>query len=401
MQLKITYLSVLAATLFTVTACNNSGGGSESKSASDTAKSNENMQTMIPDRKNFQSTIDGKKTDLYVLKNHNGMTAAITNYGGRLVSLLVPDKNGKLTDVVVGFKSVEDFEKSTEPYFGATIGRFGNRIAKGKFTLDGKQYTLYTNNGHNTLHGGKKGFQAVVWDAKQVNDSALELTYLSKDMEEGFPGNLNVKVIYSLTQDNGFRCEYEATTDKKTVINLTNHAFYNLNGEGSGSIEGHIVQIYADKFIPVDSTLIPTGKLAPVAGTPFDFKKPQSVGSRIRQNDEQLKNGKGYDHNFVLTGTNVNGLNHAATVTGDKSGVVMDVYTEEPGMQFYSGNFMASKNTFKGGSKDDFRTAFAMETQHFPDAPNQPSFPSTVLEPGKTYHTVTVYKFSTTNQTAH
>ncbi len=308
---------------------------------------------------------------------------------------LCPDKDGELTDVVVGFKSVRDYENSTEPYFGATIGRFGNRIAKGKFTLDGKQYTLFTNNGANTLHGGKKGYQAVVWDAKQLNDSTLELRYLSKDMEEGFPGNLNIKVTYSLTAGNGFRCDYEATTDKKTVVNLTNHAFFNLNGEGSGTILNHTVQIYADKYTPVDTGLIPTGKLAPVAGTPFDFTKPKTIGARIDANDEQLKNGKGYDHNFVLSGIKENGMIHAATVTGDKSGIVMNVYTQEPGLQFYSGNFMQSKNTFSDGSKDDFRTAFAMETQHFPDSPNQPSFPSTVLKPGQVYKTTSLYTFST------
>lgn len=391
MKRTINLLFALAVALLAGCNGNSTKTNSESSKDSTTDKSKSNE---MPDKKNFEATIDGKKTDLYILKNHNGMEAAITNYGGRLVSLLVPDKDGKLTDVVVGFNSVKDYENSTEPYFGATIGRFGNRIANGKFSLDGKQYTLFTNNGANTLHGGKKGYQAVVWDAKQLNDSTLELTYLSKDMEEGFPGNLNVKVTYSLTADNGFKCEYEATTDKKTVVNLTNHAFFNLNGEGSGSILNHTVQIYADKYTPVDTGLIPTGKLAPVAGTPFDFTKPTTIGERIDANNEQLKSGKGYDHNFVLNGTKVNGLNHAATVTGDKSGIVMNVYTQEPGLQFYSGNFMQSKNTFSDGSKDDFRTAFAMETQHFPDSPNQPSFPSTVLKPGDVYKTTSLYVFS-------
>lgn len=349
---------------------------------------------MLPDRKDFQSTIDGKQTDLYILKNHHGMTAAITNYGGRLVSLLVSDKTGKMTDVVVGFSNVKEYEQSSEAYYSATIGRFGNRIAKGKFTLDGKQYTLFTNNGPNTLHGGKKGFQAVVWDARQVNDSTLELTYLSKDMEEGFPGNLQVKVTYSLTSDNGFKCEYQATTDKKTVVNLTNHAFFNLNGEGSGSILNHTLQVFADQYTPVDSTLIPTGKLEPVSGTPFDFTQPHTIGERINENNEQLKNGKGYDHNFVLNANGNGGMRHAVIAIGDQSGIVMDVYTQEPGVQLYSGNFMQSKNTFKSGAKDDQRTAFCLETQHFPDSPNQPSFPSTVLEPGNEYHTVTEYKFS-------
>lgn len=350
-----------------------------------------NQATAGTDSTGFQRTIEGKTATLYHLKNSRGMTAAITNYGGRLVSLLVPDKNGKPTDVVVGFKNADDYANSTEPYFGATIGRYGNRIAKGKFSLDGKQYTLFTNNGPNTLHGGKKGFQAVVWNADQPNDSTLVLTYLSKDGEEGFPGNLNVKVVYHLTANNELKLEYEATTDKTTVVNLTNHAFFNLNGEGSGTINNHILQINASQYTPVDSTLIPTGKNLPVAGTPFDFTKPVAIGTRVEEKNEQLQNGKGYDHNFVLSGT---GMKHAATVVGDKSGIVMDVYTEEPGLQFYGGNFMQSKNTFKGGAKDDFRTAFCLETQHFPDSPNQPAFPSTVLKPGQTYQTSSVYKFS-------
>lgn len=400
MKINSISLAVISLAFTSLVACNNSTSVNEKTADSTTNNMNVNSKDTnnvnnILDKKNFETTIDGKQTDLYTLKNHNGMEADITNYGGRLVSLKVPDKNRKMTDVVVGFKSVQDFVSSTEPYFGATIGRYGNRIAKGKFSLDGKQYTLFTNNGANTLHGGKKGYQAVVWGAKQINDSTLELTYLSKDMEEGYPGNLNVKVTYSLTGDNGFKCEYEATTDKKTIVNLTNHAFFNLNGEGSGTILNHTVQIYADKYNPVDTTLIPTGKLAPVAGTPFDFTKPTTIGSRIDSANEQLKNGKGYDHNFILNAKKVNGLNHAATVTGDGSGIVMDVYTQEPGLQFYSGNFMQNKNTFKGGSKDDFRTAFAMETQHFPDSPNQPSFPSTVLKPGDVYKTNSVYVFST------
>ncbi|HXS55603.1 MAG TPA: aldose epimerase family protein [Hanamia sp.] len=391
--MKIINALFVTVLLASMSACNN--GSTNKTSTAATADSPVVKSNGAPDKKLFESTVDGKQTDLYFLKNHNGMQAAITNYGGRLVGLFVPDKDGGLTDVVVGFKSVRDYENSTEPYFGATIGRFGNRIAKGKFTLDGKQYTLFTNNGANTLHGGKKGYQAVVWDAKQLNDSTLELRYLSKDMEEGFPGNLNIEVTYSLTADNGFKCNYEATTDKKTVINLTNHAFFNLNGEGGGTILNHTVQIYADKYTPVDTGLIPSSKLAPVAGTPFDFTKPTTIGARIEANDEQLKNGKGYDHNFVLSGTKENGMIHAATVTGDKSGIVMNVYTEEPGLQFYSGNFMQSKNTFSDGSKDDFRTAFAMETQHFPDSPNQPSFPSTVLKPGQVYKTASLYTFST------
>ena len=349
---------------------------------------------MLPSESKFKTILQNKATSLYVLKNKHGLTAAITNYGGRLVSLLMPGKGKGLIDVVVGFDSVKGYETSTEPYFGATIGRYGNRIANGKFMLDGKAYNLSKNNGPNCLHGGIAGFQSVVWDAKMINSQTLELTCLSKDMEEGFPGNMQVKVIYSITEANEFKCDYYATTDKRTVINLTNHAFFNLNGEGSGTVLNHIVQIFANQYTPVDSTLIPTGIQESVSGTPFDFTKPIKMGARINDANEQLHNGGGYDHNFVLDGPRIDGMVHAAKVTGDKSGIMMDVYTMEPGLQLYSGNFMKSENTFKGGSRDDFRTAFAMETQHFPDSPNQPSFPSTVLEEGKVYHTVTVYKFS-------
>lgn len=378
-----------AASILAVAACN-----TPTKTNTDDAAAADSTAVVQLDSTKFQKEIDGKKTNLYVLKNKNGMQAAFTNYGGRLVSLLVPDSAGKPVDVVVGFDSVDGFVNSTEPYFGATIGRYGNRIAKGKFTLDGKEYTLATNNGQNTLHGGKKGFQYVVWDAAQPNPQTLVLTYLSKDGEEGYPGNLNVKVTYSLTDDNELKMDYEATTDKKTLCNLTNHAFFNLNGEGSGPILGHVLQIYADQYTPVDTTLIPLGKHADVKGTPFDFTTPETIGKRIEEPNDQLKAGKGYDHNYVLNGTEGLGMTHAATVKGDKSGIVMDIYTQEPGLQFYSGNFMQSKNVFKGGAKDDFRTALALETQHFPDSPNQPSFPSTVLEPGKTYKTSSVYKFS-------
>lgn len=342
----------------------------------------------------FETTIDGKRTDLYVLKNGHGMQASFTNYGGRLVSLLVPNKQGTLTDVVVGFKSVEDYKNSTEPYFGATIGLYGNRIAKGKFMLDGKPVTLTINNGPNTLHGGKAGFQYVVFDAVQPNDHTLQLSYLSKDGFGGFPGNVKVKVTYSINEDNELHMDYEATTDKTTVVNLTNHAFFNLNGEGSGTILNHLLQINADRYTPVDSTLIPTGIIAPVKGTPLDFTTPTLIGERINVDSAQLKYGKGYDHNYVLSGFTPGTYAHAACILGDKSKIVMNVYTLEPGLQFYSGNFMQGKNTFKNGSKDDFRTAFAMETQHFPDSPNEPSFPSTTLKPGQVYKTSSYYKFS-------
>jgi aldose 1-epimerase len=396
LHLKKIYLPSLAVALLHLIACNNQSTSSSTTDSS-TASSSDSLKSntvMIPDKKNFETTIDGKKTDLFILKNQSGITAAITNYGGRVVSLMVPDKSGKMTDVVVGFSDLDGYKKGANAYYGALIGRYGNRIGNGSFKLDGTTYTLYKNNGPNTLHGGKKGFDSEVWDAKQVNDSTLELTYLSRDMEEGFPGNLHVKVTYNLTNDNGLRIEYEATTDKKTVLNLTNHSYFNLNGVGSGTILNHLVQIYADKFTPVDSTLIPTGQLQPVAGTPFDFTKPTAIGARINDNNPQLVNGKGYDHNFVLNGARAENMNHAATVTADKSGIVMNVYTTEPGMQFYTGNFMEGANTLINGAKDDKRTAFCMETQHFPDSPNKPSFPSTTLNPGQAYHSVTKYQFS-------
>jgi aldose 1-epimerase len=374
---------ILGASILSLSAC--------SSSTKNNSMTDSTHQAKIPPASAFQSTIDGKKTDLYILKNTKGAEVAITNYGGRIVSLLVPGKNGKLTDVVEGFDSVSGFETSKEPYYGALIGRFGNRIAKGKFTLEGKQYSLFLNNGQNALHGGKPGYQSVVWDAKQLDSTTLELTYLSKDMEAGFPGNLNIKVIYKLTNDNGLIVSYEATTDKTTVINLTSHPFFNLNGAGSGTILNHKVQILADTYTPIDSTLIPTGKIDPVKGTPFDFTQLTSIGAKITEDNEQLKDGKGYDHNFVLN-------KHDATVPvaiaiGDKTGIEMEVYTDEPGLQFYSGNFMQSKNSMKYNHKDDFRTAFAMETQHFPDSPNQPNFPSTILIPGEVYKTSSEYRF--------
>lgn len=347
----------------------------------------------VLETKNFDTIMDGKKVGLYWIESQ-GIKAAFTNYGGRLIGLWVADKNGKQTDVVVGMNSARGFKTSTEPYFGATIGRVGNRIAKGQFTLEGKQYQIPINNGKNALHGGKKGFQDVVWDVNKTSENTLVFTYISKDGEQGFPGNLNVKVTYTLEADKTLKMEYQATTDKTTLVNLTNHAFFNLNGEGSGSILNHELQIYANQFTPVDEGLIPTGELKTVKNTPFDFTSKHTIGQRIETQDEQLKFGKGYDHNYVLNGTKKNGLNQAATISGDKTGITLDIYTEEPGLQFYSGNFMQGKNTFKSGAKDDFRTAFALETQHFPDAPNQPKFAPIVLKAAQKYHTVSLYQFS-------
>ncbi|WP_317041619.1 aldose epimerase family protein [Mucilaginibacter polytrichastri] len=347
----------------------------------------------VPDSAAFKATIAGKQVGLFVLKNKNNVTAAITNYGGRLVSLLVPDNKGKLTDVILGYDSLKSYQKPREPYFGAIIGRYGNRIAKGKFSIDGKAYQLDINDGVNTLHGGFKGFYAQVFDAKQLSTNELELTYVSKDGEGGYPGNLSVKVHYILTDDNALKITYEATTDKPTVLNLTNHAYFNLNGAGSKTITDNQLQINADRFTPVDNTLIPTGKLQPVKGTPFDFTAFKTIGTDIGQTDDQLKNGKGYDHNFVLNKPSLTAA--VATVKSPVTGIVMDVYTDEPGLQFYSGNFLTGdKHDGKHGAAYGYRSALCLETQHFPDAPNQPSFASTLLKPGQIYKTTTIYKFS-------
>lgn len=368
----------------------------QSENSNDSNKSlteNINLKPAALDSINFKEEIDGKEVNLYWIKNKN-IQAAFTNYGGRLVSLLVKNKNNEFVDVVVGFKSLKDYQNSTEKYFGATIGRVGNRIAKGKFSLNGKNYSIPVNDGENALHGGTKGYEDVVWTVEKANDQTLVFTYESPDMEMGFPGNLKVKVTYSVTTDNEVKMEYEATTDKTTIVNLTNHAFFNLNGEGSGTILNHMVQFNAKEYTPVDKGLIPTGKIETVIGTPFDFVIPHTIGERIKTKNVQLENGGGYDHNFVVNNKKQNGMAHVGTITGDVSGIVMNIYTEEPGFQFYSGNFMQGKNTFKSGAKDDYRTAFALETQHFPDAPNHPDFPSITLQPKAFYHTVSVYKFS-------
>ncbi|WP_342645417.1 aldose epimerase family protein [Mucilaginibacter sp. CSA2-8R] len=339
----------------------------------------------------FNKEVNGKAVHLYNLRNTNGVKAQITNYGGRLVSLLVPNKKHRPTDVIVGFSSIDGYQQSTGRYYGAIVGRYANRIAKGKFTLDGKTYQLFVNKSPNTLHGGKNGFQDAVWDARQLNSTMLELKYLSKALDQGFPGNLEVKVIYELTDDNSLKISYQAVSNQNTVVNLTNHAFFNLNGEASGSILNHQVTIKASQFTPIDSTMIPTGKYEPIVGTPFDFTKPAIIGARINEQNRQLSLAKGYDHNYVLK---THTLTEAVAVAqGDKSGVVMTVYTTEPGLQFYSGNNMKGDNLMKNGHKDERQTAFCMETQHFPDSPNQPLFPSTKLKAGSIYKSTTIYHF--------
>jgi aldose 1-epimerase len=380
-------LVLASAVSFATISCQQNNKTTENQSANSSAIS-------FLDSTTFETTLDGKAISLFKLENSKGMKASITNYGGRILSLLVPQKDGKIIDVVVGMKDLKSIKNSTDAYYGAIIGRYGNRIAKGQFTIDGKTYTSSINNGVNTLHGGKLGYHYVTWNPKLINKNTLELTYLSKDLEEGYPGNLTIKVTYSLTDDNELKIEYSAQTDKKTVLNLTNHAYFNLNGEGNGTILNHDLEIYANQFTPVDTDLIPTGKLQPVVNTPFDFNKATKIGARINDQNEQLKNGKGYDHNYVLNGKVGLGITHAASVKGDLTGIVMDVFTQEPGIQFYSGNFMNGANTFKNGAKDDFRTAFCLETQHYPNSPNQSNFPSTLLNPEQQYHTISIYKFS-------
>jgi len=343
----------------------------------------------------FGKTADGQPVDLYTLKNASGMEAQITNYGGIVTSLKVPDRNGKLDDVVLGFDDLDSYLKG-HPFFGALVGRYGNRIAKGKFSLNKVEYKLATNNGPNSLHGGLKGFDKAVWQAKEVvtkDGPALELAYLSKDGEEGYPGNLAAKVIYTLTNQNELKIDYSAQTDKDTVVNLTHHSYFNLAGAGTRDILDHVMMLNANRFTPVDSDLIPNGELRGVKGTPMDFTTPMTIGARINQDDEQLKFGKGYDHNWVLN-SGGGKLALAARVTEPTTWRVMEVYTTQPGIQFYTGNFLDGKNTGKGGKVYRHRYGFCLETQHFPDSPNHPAFPSTVLKPGETYRQTTVYRFA-------
>lgn len=348
-------------------------------------------------KKSFGKTPDGQQIDLYVLTNKSGAEAAIATLGGAVVSLKVPDRNGKFADVVLGYDSGEGYV-ADKSFFGALVGRYGNRIGRAQFEIDGNTYKLAKNNGENTLHGGVNGFNKALWSAKTHSEKggqSLELSYLSKDGEEGFPGNLKVRVTYTLTDANALVIDYSATTDKKTVVNLTNHSYFNLAGQGSGDILGHQLMIAADMFTPVDAGLIPTGELRGVVGTPFDFRQPTAIGARINQDDEQLKIGGGYDHNFVLRPPTDRKEFLAARVVEPTTGRVMEVWTTEPGVQFYTGNFLDGKVTGKGGITYPKRSAFCLETQHFPDSPNQPKFPSAVLNPGATYHTITTYKFTT------
>ncbi len=344
----------------------------------------------------FGKTAEGKQVDLYTFANAKGMKVRIMTFGGIIVSIEVPDKEGKIADVSLGFDSLDGYLQK-HPYFGALVGRYGNRIAKGKFTLDGKEYTLAVNNDVNALHGGLVGFDKKVWDAKEIDvegTPALELTYVSQDGEEGYPGNLQCKIVYSLSQDNELSIEYFAETDKATPLNLTNHAYFNLAGQGNGTILDHVMMLNADKFTPVDKTLIPTGELRPVAGTPMDFTTPARIGDRIDATDEQIQFGGGYDHNWVLN--NQSGkLELGGRVVEPTSGRVMEFFTTQPGVQFYTGNFLDGSVIGKGGNAYQRRFGFCLETQHYPDSPNHPEFPTCILKPGEQYHQKTVYKFST------
>ena len=391
MRKKFLNSAFFIAAISSIVACNNISKQKQ-KQSKDTADS---LSYTLPDSAAFNAKVDNKQVKLYTLKNKNGVEAAITNYGGRLVSLLIPDKNGKLVDVILGYENLKNYRELKENYFGALIGRYGNRIAKGKFTLDGKPYQIDVNDGRNSLHGGATGFFKKVWDGKNVNAQTLELSYLSKDGEEGYPGNLKIIVTYTLKEDNSLQIAYHATTDKPTVINLTNHAYFNLNGAGSGEgVINHLLQINADAYTPVDSTLIPTGKIETVKGGAFDFTAAKAIGKDIGIKDQQLAYGKGYDHNFVLN----KHRNDEAVVTlsSPTTGIQMQIFTTEPGVQFYSGDFLAGyyKNG-KGGVAYKYRSALCLETQHFPDSPNQPNFPSTVLTPRQVYNSVTTYSFIT------
>jgi aldose 1-epimerase len=346
-------------------------------------------------KETFGKTADGKPVDLYTLTNSNGLEVRAMTYGGIIVSIRVPDRKGKTADVVLGHDNFDGYLVNP-PYFGAIVGRYANRIANGTFTLDRVKYTLPKNDGQNTLHGGLIGFNKVIWEAKEFKSAkgvGVAFNYLSKDGEEGFPGNLKVKVSYTLTNENQLIIDYEATTDKATPLNLTQHTYFNLAGEGNGDILGHEVMLNADRFTPADKTLIPTGEIRPVKGTPLDFTTPTTIGARIDDNYEQLVIGHGYDHNFVIKRKD-NSLTLAARAREPNSGRVLEVYTTEPAVQLYSGNFLDGTLVGKQGHAYKKRDAFCLETQHFPDSPNHPDFPSTILRPGTTFRSQTVFKFS-------
>ncbi|WP_297703090.1 aldose epimerase family protein [uncultured Eudoraea sp.] len=349
--------------------------------------------TINPD--DFKAVIDGDSINLYTLTNKNGLRADFTNYGQRLIALHVPDKDGKMGDIVLGLPTLDGYMNGPKNNFGAVIGRYGNRIAKGKFSIKNTKYKLAKNNGENHLHGGNIGFDAVIWKARQTAPNKIEFTRVSSDMEEGYPGNLDVKVTYILSDNNELKISYEAITDKTTIINLTNHSYFNLKGEGKGDVNDHLMMINASAYTPVDAGLIPIGTLESVKGTPFDFTSPKTILTDLDSNNAQMVIGGGYDHNFVLNESpkNSEGLVLAARVTEPISGRIMEVYTSEPGVQLYGGNFLNGSSIGKSGNPYMKRNAFCLETQHYPDSPNQSNFPSTLLEPGDKYKSTTIYKF--------
>ncbi|WP_100610099.1 aldose epimerase family protein [Confluentibacter lentus] len=357
----------------------------------------EEMKNLVTiTKESFGTTTDSIAVDKFILKNEKGMEISIITYGGIITSWTAPDKNGEYKDIVLGFDSIHKYQMPGVPYFGALIGRFGNRIANAKFSLDGTEYTLAANDGKNHLHGGVKGFDKVVWTAaEESTDStaSLVLTYLSKDMEEGYPGNLETKVTYTLSNDNTLDVVYEATTDKKTIVNLTQHSYFNLSGDFSKTILDHEITINSDKLVPVDATLIPTGQLTDVTNTPFDFRQAKTIGKDIGVKDEQLKRGGGYDHCWVLNNQN-EGMRLAATAYDPTSGRLLEIATDEPGIQLYTGNFLDGTLPSKQGGTYAHRTGFCLETQHYPDSPNQKDFPSVVLSPGENYMSKTTFKFS-------
>lgn len=345
---------------------------------------------------NFQKLVDGKNTELCILSNKQGAELVVLNYGAKIVSLMVPDRDGRLTDVVTGHNSIEEYLTSEEPYFGAICGRYGNRIAKGRFTLDGVTYDqLPINNGPNCLHGGIKGFNSVVWDMKQTDAQTVELCYTSNDGEEGFPGELKTVVTYHLSDENEVEIRYRAETSKPTVLNLTNHSYFNLSGAGDPYVGDHLLTINADYYLPTDETAIPYGPKEAVEGTPMDFRTPHTVGERINEPFEQLKFGKGYDHTYILNKEKADDYAFCARCSSPKTGIVMEVYTSQPGVQLYTGNWMTGNFVGKNGQRYPERAALCLETQHFPDSPNKPEYPSTVLRPGETFESRTTYKFST------
>jgi len=333
---------------------------------------------------------------LYTINNKNGIKIGITNYGGRIVNLFTPDRNGNFADIVMGYDILEKYLTSNEKYYGAIIGRYGNRIGQAKFSIRDRNYFLEKNNGENSLHGGGHGFHNVIWNVVQIDEQTLELKYVSKDMEEGFPGKLTVRVVYHITDDNELKIEYFANTDQLTIVNLTHHSFFNLTGNLNETINNHVLQIPAGFYTPVDEGMIPTGEIAAVAGTPFDFRKPTRIGERVNEDNKQLISGKGYDHNWVLDAeVSDKAINLAARVAEPGTGRLMEVYTNEPGIQFYGGNFLNGKDVGKARISYQYRTAFCLETQHFPDSPNKENFPGTILKPDEEYYSICIYRFGT------